>query len=210
MDAKPAEIRLSTMTRQQHFALLGAPAVVVMMLPVYAMLLRLLPREQAWLAGFVVYWGLWCVAFPLGLLGRHRVFQLFRRPKWHSGAAALAVVPVVVTLVGRFVPHGETHSPLPPLLLAGTSCVMGVLEEVLWRGLYLELFPGSTRWGILWPALFFALWHFAPGLASPLDARVLVLGAGLFGLVLGWIAQRTGSIRWTAATHALAGIVRMI
>jgi len=210
MDTTPTGIRLRTMSRQQLLAILSGPAVVVSMLPVYAGLLRVLPREQAWLCGFVVYWGLWCVAFPIGLLGARRVMQLFRRPRWHWGAAALAVVPVLVTFVGRFVPHGETPSSLPPVVLAVSSCVMGILEEVLWRGLYLELFAGSTRWGLLWPTLFFALWHFAPGMASPLDARVLVLGAGAFGLVLGWIARRTGSIRWCAATHALAGLVRML
>ncbi len=210
MDAMPSEIRLRKMSRQQRLAILGGPAVVVSMLPVYAALTRVLPREQAWLAGFVVYWGLWCIAFPVGLLGARRVIHMFRPPSWHPGAAALAAAPVVVTLVGRFVPHGETSSPLPRVLLAVAACVMGVLEEVLWRGIYLELFAGSTRWGIVWPALFFALWHFAPGMASPLDARVLVLGAGVFGLVLGWIAHRTGSIRWTAASHALAGLVRML
>jgi len=205
-----SEIRFRRMNRQQRLAIFSGPAVVVSMLLVYTALTRALPREQAWLAGFVVYWGVWCIAFPVALLGVSRVSQMFRRPRWHSGAAALAAMPVVVTLIGRFVPHGETPSPLSPVLLVVASCLMGVLEEVLWRGVYLELFAGSTRWGIVWPALFFALWHFAPGMVSPLDARVLVVGAGLFGLVLGWIAQRTGSIRWTAATHVLAGLVRML
>jgi hypothetical protein len=44
--------------------------------------------------------------------------------------------------------------------------VMGTLEEVLWRGVYLELFPRSARWGVVWPSVFFALWHFAPDSAA--------------------------------------------
>ncbi|HVP59555.1 MAG TPA: CPBP family intramembrane glutamic endopeptidase [Myxococcaceae bacterium] len=198
------------MTRQQRVALGAGPAVVLTMVPIYLALLRVLPREWAWMAGFLVYWSAWCVAFPLVLLGPRRVAGMFRRPRWDAVAAVFAVVPVLVALLGRFVPHGETPSPLPPALLAATSCVMGVLEEVLWRGVYLELFPASRLWGIAWPSLWYALWHVAPGLASPLDGRVLVGGAALFGVVLGFIAQRTRSIRWPVATHAAAGLVRML
>jgi len=53
-------------------------------------------------------------------------------------------------------------------------------EEVLWRGVYITLFPDSRWWGIVWPTVWFALWHYAPGSVSPLaDVRMLMIGAGV-------------------------------
>jgi len=82
-------------------------------------------------------------------------------------------------------------------------------EEVLWRGVYSVHFADSVRWGVAWPTLWFALWHFAPGwVALGSRAWVLVAGAAVFGLTMSWVAYKTRSIRWTIASHFLAGVVQ--
>jgi len=39
---------------------------------------------------------------------------------------------------------------------------------------------------------------------------LLVSGALILGLVYGYLAQQTKTIRWTAASHVLAGLARVI
>lgn len=72
--------------------------------------------------------------------------------------------------------------------------------------MYLYLFPGRTLAGWLYPAVMFALWHLSPTsvLGFPI---VLVSGAIYLGLVYGWIAQRTGSIRYTIVAHILVNMM---
>jgi membrane protease YdiL (CAAX protease family) len=58
------------------------------------------------------------------------------------------------------------------------------------------------------PSVGFGLWHLAPqsvstGLGNPGGAVAFVGVATLFGLCLGWVAYRTGSIRWPVISHVL-------
>lgn len=61
--------------------------------------------------------------------------------------------------------------------------------------MYQRVFPGRAWWGLLWPSLGFALWHFAP---QSVRANTV-----LFGLGWSWLAQQSGSIRWTTSAHIL-------
>jgi len=53
----------------------------------------------------------------------------------------------------------------------------------------------------------FAVWHFAPQSVFPNPrpgATVsLVVAAGIVGLMWGWVAHKTKSIRWTTLSHIL-------
>jgi membrane protease YdiL (CAAX protease family) len=87
---------------------------------------------------------------------------------------------------------------------AAVGALNGALEELLWRGLHVELFAGDARRGYVWPAVWFAAWHVAPfRLHAPERPIAFIAGAALLGLAWGAVAQRTGAIRWTIASHAL-------
>jgi len=67
-------------------------------------------------------------------------------------------LPTILTLVavGQLV-----------LLLLLSSCLgNGFFEELPWRGLYLCLFPNSIILKMMWPSVWFALWHYVPGSVS--------------------------------------------
>jgi membrane protease YdiL (CAAX protease family) len=84
-------------------------------------------------------------------------------------------------------------------------------EEVLWRGVYITLFPDNRWWAAVWPTLWFAVWHYAPGSLSPLtDVRTLMIGAGVLGASFSWLALKTRSIRTTAVAHILGGLAQAL
>jgi membrane protease YdiL (CAAX protease family) len=89
-----------------------------------------------------------------------------------------------------------------------TSLGNGFFEEVLWRGVYMELFPDSILLRIVWPTIWFALWHYAPGSVAP-DGNVLglIIGSGVMGFYLAFLAKRTGTIWWTIVAHTIGGMI---
>jgi hypothetical protein len=194
-------------TKRQRLAILAAPVLTVTMLPVYWLAADLLGREWGWYAGFLVYWPVWCVGLPLALLGWSEARDLLRAGPMSPLSWVLVTLPPVMAAVGRL---AGAEGPDRPLLWAAMALVNGALEEMLWRGMYVRLFPGRLRWALAWPTVWFALWHLAPGsVAMGSDVWVLIGGAAVLGAALGWVAVRSRSIRWTVVSHMLAGLAQL-
>jgi membrane protease YdiL (CAAX protease family) len=176
------------------------------MIPVFQLAEAWFGAKLGWYLGFLVYWPVWCVLFPLwaiGPAGIRAAVQRRRTPRW---AWVLLSVPPLFALLGRGTIGGGSDEPVAWILMAGVN---GTLEEVLWRGVYATHFADSARWGVAWPTLWFAVWHFAPGwVAMGSRAWVLVAGAAVFGLTMSWVAYKTRSIRWTIVSHVLAGVAQ--
>jgi membrane protease YdiL (CAAX protease family) len=184
------------------------------MLAVFGLTNRWLGREPAYLLGFSFYWLFWCLLVPRWLLGKkefntilsdHR--PLFSRSNWLAAALWL-----VVTLVAALMFAAEfIRAPLHLILLAiPLATINGFCEEILWRGLYVRLFPKSAWLAILYPSIGFALWHLAPQTIFPAENVVgFVISTFFLALPYGYIAYRTGSARWTAISHSLSGILAL-
>ncbi len=197
---------LKSMNSRQKLAIIGLPLVVASMLPVFYLTGRCFGPERGWYAGFLVYWPLWCVLFPCAVLGPRSIARLFRPTRMSCVAWGLVACPPIVSLAGRVFTTGASSSFLLWLLIA---LVNGTLEEVLWRGVTTTLFPASFLWGVVWPSVWFGIWHLAPGMLSlPSHVWQLVAGSLLLGLALGWVAHRTRSILWTVLSHVLAGVAQ--
>lgn len=85
-------------------------------------------------------------------------------------------------------------------LLGGAILLMcvGLLEELIFRGLVQTVFEGALRCpGIVWSTLLFALVY-----ASSRDPAYIAFIAAV-GAAFGWCARRTGSIVGVAAAHGL-------
>jgi membrane protease YdiL (CAAX protease family) len=174
------------------------------MLPVYSALASRLGRRRAWYAGLPIYWLVWCLAVPALILGPRGVARVLGRSRRDRAAVALAALPPLVAAAGGAAGWG-TSSRREAILLAGTAVGNGFCEELLWRGVYATRYPDARR-GVVWPALWFAFWHIAPGsMGDPRRRNSLVCGAAILGLTYGTVARRTGSIRWTVASHTLSG-----
>jgi membrane protease YdiL (CAAX protease family) len=101
-----------------------------------------------YLLAFGVYWIGWCPVFPAAILGGpHKVLELFReaqprfgRPAWKS--LSLLLWPLVFPLFFALIPKLAQAN----LAILGGSgllgLVIGITEEILWRGIFIRLFPG--------------------------------------------------------------------
>jgi membrane protease YdiL (CAAX protease family) len=166
-----------------------------------------------WYLGLVVYWLTWCTIVPLGLIGKTRLLTMIRPRRPSVTTALLVLFPAgMAALTKLLTGMGYQKQELWIwLLYISTAFGNGFFEELLWRGVYMELFPTRNFYRIIWPSIWFALWHYAPGSVSAnSNPLALIIGAGLFGFFLSILAKRTGTIWWGILAHALSGIVMII
>ena len=198
------------MNTKQKIAIASLPILTIMMLGVFQFFASFLGRETAWYCGFWVYWPLWCILFPSWLLGWNKWKELFRHKKFNKPLWLVFIFPIVMTFIGRFVMSYDQADLWGRILLFFMAFANGIMEEVLWRGVFITLFPGNIKWSVIWPTIWFALWHLAPGSISiSFSPWVLMAGAAVFGACWGWLAMKSKSIRWSAISHILTGLVRV-
>lgn len=200
--------------RSRLLAILLPLLILPVMAAVFALSARLLGAEAGYLLGFGFYWLFWCLLVPRWLLGKDEFgailrdrAPLFSRPNWLAAFLWLLVTLIAVLMyAGDFV-----CAPLTLILLAiPLATVNGLCEEILWRGLYVRLFPRSPWLAILVPSLGFALWHLAPQIVFPAENVIgFIISTFFLALPYGYIAYRTGSAKWTALSHSLSGILAL-
>jgi hypothetical protein len=202
------------MKRQSIFMVFLPLLLLVSELLAFSLAACELGNEAGYLLGFGFYWLVWCLLVPRWLLGKtefstilHDRAPLFRRANW---LAALLWLVVTLTAVFMYVAN-FLRAPVMLILAAiPLATVNGFSEEILWRGLYVRLFPRNPWMGFLYPSLGFAVWHFAPqSVLSAENTAGFVLSTLFLGLANGFIAYRTGSAKWTAISHSLSGILAL-
>lgn len=209
----PTERVWSELSRRQWLALVVPPLLTLSMIPTFSGFVSWFGHPLGYLLAFVVYWAGWCLLVPAFLLGGWRnVLGLFRaeprrgsRLSWKT--SLLVLWPLPFPILFRFVPQlSEANlAILVVSLLIGV--VIGVTEEVLWRGVYLRLFPESVRLNTLYPSVMFALWHLAPQAVhanpSPGGAASFVFYSLVLGLTYATHARKSGSIRGATLSHCI-------
>jgi membrane protease YdiL (CAAX protease family) len=195
-----------------------AVAIPSLLLPstalVFTIASRHLGREKGYLLGFLFYWIVWCLLVPLLLLGRDGFSSLFvdeapllSRPNWLAAVLWASITLVAIFMYGR---DFLRASPTLILIAIPAAAVNGLCEEILWRGLYVSLFPDNFWLAIIFPSIGFALWHLVPlQVFSEGNKTTFVLSTFFLGLAYGLIAYKTGSITWTALSHSLNGILAL-
>jgi hypothetical protein len=188
-------------------ALLAVPIVVpASMAGVFAVLRRRLGPRRGYNTGFALYWAGWCLGLPLWVLGPRRLLQLLREGRRPSAAdLALLALPVAGAVATELLPNRRDIDRKVAAVMLGTAAVNAAGEELLWRGIYLEVFPDDVWRGAVWPWIGFTVWHLAPQVILPSRHGRLpfLAGAGLVGAAAGGVAWRTRGLRATLVSHLL-------
>lgn len=203
------------MSGKQFIAIIAPVLLTASMIPVFRIYVRMFKGNwrNAWYLGLVTYWVTWCGLFSWLLIGRHSILQLIQPQRLTPQIFLLLLIPLVGAGLYRLVPGMEyqKHSLVIFLMLVSTNFGNGFFEELLWRGVYLDLFPHNVFLGVIWPSLWFALWHYAPGSINP-DGNVvgLIVGSGIMGFFLSFLARKTGTIWWTIIIHTIGGFIMVL
>jgi membrane protease YdiL (CAAX protease family) len=200
------------MTQKQEIALAISPILVVLMFIIFQGLAVLIGKDLAWYVGLFIYWVIFCIAVPMFLIGKNNILLKFKYRSTTFMNWLIVSIPILFTLIGVvFVLEKVDRSFIQALIWIGMGIGNGIFEEILWRGTYSDLFPDNIVFGWLWPSIWFAIWHFAPGsLSQNRPVSMLVGGALFFGLCWGWVSYKTKSILLTSVSHFLSGFVQLL
>jgi len=203
-----------TTNTKQRIAILFPPVLIAVMYAVFKLLVWATGKSfVGWYLGLITYWFTCCTILPLLLVGWQRIKTLLRPRPLSGRGAALVLTPILGAALYRLVPGiGYERQALWMILLyVSTAFGNGFFEELLWRGVYMELFPHRIDLRMIWPTVAFALWHYAPGVASAnRNVWGLIAGAAALGFVQSLLAKRTNGIWWPSVAHSLAGLIMVL
>lgn len=210
----PKKIMVTLLEPIQWIILAVPPALILSAYIVFRFASRRLGREKGYLLGFGFYWFGWCLLFPRLLLGKtgfgHLITDgapLFSIRNWPAALLWVIITGVTLVMYGRKFLAAE---PVLIFLAVLPAVINGFCEEMLWRGVYVQVFQGNFWLGVLFPAVGFSLWHIVPQSIFPAENEpAFILSTFFLGLAYGFIAWRTGSALWTAVSHSLGGILAL-
>src|SRR3954449_1821771 len=188
------------------------PALIASMYVTFRYLTAWLGLPTGYLAAFGVYWIGWCLIVPTGIIGVRGVLNLFTRssaPFAQLGATTHVLLwwPIAFPLAFSFVPRIASTSFIIVIASIVLGTIIGVTEEVLWRGLYVTVFPNRLWLNTIYPSIAFGLWHLCPLSALPSRYPGGAFSFGAYSVALGlsyaFYARRTGSIRWCTVSHCI-------
>ncbi len=169
-------------------------------------------KEIGYLTGFLFYWLVWCLLIPLMLLGKNILFlfkdkkPLLIKKNWWI--IILLLSTIISPMFMYFIPE-VSNKPMVVILLSIPLALMnGFFEELFWRGLYVSFFPQNFLMGVIYPSLFFSIWHIVPQLSiSSENPAVFVISTIPLGITYGLVAYVTKSAKWSAVSHGISGIL---
>jgi len=197
--------------KKRIVAVLVPPILIASMYPVFYFLVEALAVERlAWYLGLATYWLIWGAVFPLVIIGKDNIKTLLRPQKLNKKVLLLVAIPLLGAVGARLVPGMagyEKTSLWILILIFSTTVGNGFFEEVLWRGVYVTLFPDNIFYRMIWPGIWFGLWHFVPVSLLGGNPLGMMIGSTAMGLYLSYLTKKTGTLQWAILTHFLGGII---
>ena len=202
------------MNKKQIVAFIIPPVLIAFMYPIFNSLAVALTNDRiSWYLGLITYWLIWGMVFPLIIIGKNSVTALIRPQK----PSVVVILPLSIILLGalatRLLVPGieyEKQSVWIYILLLSTCFGNGFFEELLWRGVYYKLYPNNIFYRMIWPSIWFGLWHYVPVSISNNEVTALIgmiMGPILMGLVLSYMTKKTNTLWWSILAHTLGGII---
>jgi uncharacterized protein len=195
----------------KRVALLVPPTLIISMYYAFRYATHALGFPLGYLVAFVIYWVGWCGAVPAALLGPRQVAILLKRraPFRHLDGTtrALLLWPIAFPLWFAFIPRVGTVTVTIFIVSMVLGFVIGVTEEILWRGVYVTLFAQNVWLASVYPSIAFALWHVCPLSVLPSRYPGGVMTFAAYSIALGlsyaYVARHAHSIFWCTLSHCV-------
>jgi membrane protease YdiL (CAAX protease family) len=203
------------MNGKQRFFIITPLVVIVLMYPIFQILARVFGENwrTGWFLGLLIYWLTWGAVFPVLIIGKQKILTMIRPQRPNSRILLFVAFPLLMASLYRLIPGMKYDKAAAStlLMLVATAFGNGFFEEILWRGVSMQLFPENIFFRLIWPSIWFALWHYAPGSVSPSGNVIgLMVGSGFFGFYLSYLAKRTNGLFWCIVAHTLGGIIMVV
>lgn len=207
-----------SLTDKKHvIAFIIPPLLIVFMYPIFNLLAGVLANDRiAWYLGLFTYWLIRGFMFPLVMIRKKEMIALIKPQR----LTMKILLPMSVIFVGAlattlFVPgiEYEKQSVWIYILLLSTCFGNGFFEELLWRGVYYKLFPNSIFYRMIWPSIWFGIWHYVPVSInnSELSGLIgMITGSIMMGLVLSYMIKKTNTLWWSILAHTIGGIIMIV
>ena len=201
-----------SLTGKQKAILAAPPVLIVTMYIAFRQLTAQLGFPLGYLVAFSLYWVVWCLALPSAVLGPRRVVALFQPGDSRFAQLGIRVQailwwPIVFPLAFAFLPRIAAASIPVVLASVAVGVIIGVTEELLWRGVYVTLFADNVWLNTIYPSVAFGLWHLCPLSALPSRYPGGAVSFAAYSIALGLsyahYARRTRSILWCTVSHCL-------
>ena len=190
--------------------ILAPPLLFLFMFFIYQLLAFFFGRRMGWYFGLFVYWIVCGLIYSSLMIGMKNIKKLIRPQKFRLKLVPFIAFPIVMAFLFSLITGIEfkevTIIGIIGLVITGFG--NGTFEELLWRGVYMELYPKSIFLRYIYPTIWYALYHVASGSIS-LNSNVwgLVIGSAFFGIYLALLAKKTNTVWWCIVCHVLGSFV---
>ena len=198
-------------------AVITPPILLAIMYPIFQFLAGSLENSRiAWYLGLVTYWLIWGSIFPLLMIGFRNIKESVRPNKISKKLLLLLAIPLVGAIGAKLVPgmgEYEKETVLISILVISTAIGNGFFEEILWRGLYTKLFPSNIFLRMIWPSIWFGLWHYIPVSINNNEITGLIgmmVGPIMMGLYFSYVTNKTKTLWWAILAHTIGGLIMVL
>jgi membrane protease YdiL (CAAX protease family) len=200
--------------KKRIIAIIAPPILIAFMYPIFQFLAGTLGNDRiAWYLGLATYWLIWGAAFPVLMIGFQNAKEMIRPQKISRKVLLLLAVPLLGAMGAKLVPgmgSYEKESILLAILVVSTAFGNGFFEELLWRVVYTKLFPTNLFFRMIWPSIWFGLWHYIPVSINNGELAGLIgmmVGPMMMGLYLSYLTRKTNTLWWAIVAHVVGGII---
>ncbi|RKD34989.1 CPBP family intramembrane glutamic endopeptidase [Lacrimispora algidixylanolytica] len=204
---------MKNINKKQLFLICAVPTLCISMLLLIPFLTNRIGKTAGYISGFCIYWFIFC--FPVSLYSSNGFGKLSEIYTQKSNITitmrniyySFAFMPCIATFFVVFKGYVlivEFQVLAIALLFA---IINGTFEEMLWRGVFNKVFNNNISLSYIYPSVFFGIWHIALYLAKGMVYQggfaSLVGGSFFMGLLWGWVAYKTKSIKVVTAVHII-------
>jgi len=208
---------MKNIEKKKSFLIWIAPILCISMLVLVPLITSIIGKTAGYIVVFCIYWLVFCIPVSLyfsnGFSGVKGIYS--QKSDLPSARKIIYYILAFVPCIGIFFVVFMVFAPkagiFPVLIAAIFALINGTIEEMFWRGIFNKVFKENLYLAFLYPSLFFGIWHVAlynaKGISYQGGFASLVGGSLIMGLLWGWIAYKTKSIKVVTIAHIITNFL---